>query len=418
MINTRGFCVLLAIAFVARVQFLSLARADDVSSQNDFFNQVHSATGQKGVKFAAGYTGEVFGNLAGGIKNGASYLGLLRLSLGIDLSKVACWNGAAIYGSMLYPQGNGLTDHQTGDLNRLSNIDAYNSVRLFELWFQQKFCNDLFSIRIGQMSADQEFYQSPTSNLFINSCFGTFPTISFGTNLPIYPVGGLGIRLHYRANSSLSFRAALFDSNPGIQSLDDKHGTRFHLNPGAGVIFIAEGVYQIDPTKTNRGMAGTYTLGGYYDSRQFTGDFVHPAHGANGGLYAIADQIVYRAEPYVDEKSSGRGLSVFSSCAVAPSDRNLVSLYLDIGCNYLGLLPRRENDILGVAASYTKIGDDSVRNGSVVHSGHETVIEASYRIQLNDHLYLQPDMQYILYPGGFGAHPNALVSGLRFDFTF
>jgi carbohydrate-selective porin OprB len=34
------------------------------------------------------------------------------------------------------------------------------------------------------------------------------------------------------------------------------------------------------------------------------------------------------------------------------------------------------------------------------------------------HLYLQPDVQYILYPGGFGAHSNALVSGLRFDVTF
>ncbi len=135
-------------------------------------------------------------------------------------------------------------------------------------------------------------------------------------------------------------------------------------------------------------------------------------------MYAIVDQIVYHPEPYVDEKTSKRGLSIFSSCAAAPSDRNLVSLYLDVGCNYLGLLPSRENDIFGVAASYTKLGDAVVGSGSVVHSGHETVIEASYRIQLNEHLYLQPDMQYILHTGGFGAHSSAFVSGLRFDVTF
>ncbi len=75
------------------------------------------------------------------------------------------------------------------------------------------------------------------------------------------------------------------------------------------MIFIAEGVYQVNPTTANRGLVGAYTLGGYYDSRQYTGDFVRPAHGANGGLYAIVDQIVYRAEPYVDEKSSKRGRS-------------------------------------------------------------------------------------------------------------
>jgi len=247
---------------------------------------------------------------------------------------------------------------------------------------------------------------------------GTFPTISFNTSLPIYPVGGLGVRVDYRPNSSATFRAAVFDSSPGIQDLNDKHGIAFHLNPTAGVIFIAEGVYQVNPTKENRGIVGTYTIGGYYDSRQFSGDFVHPVHASNGGLYAIIDQVVYRAQPYLDEKSGKQGLSIFTSCGLAPSDRNVVSLYLDCGCNYLGLVPGRENDIAGVAFSYTKLSDELVQNGRPIHSGHETVIEASYKLQLNDHLYLQPDVQYILYPGGFGAHPNALVSGLRFDFTF
>ena len=394
------------------------SNAGDSGEPDDLFKQIHSATEQKGASFTAEYTGEVFGNLAGGYKRGSTYAGLIRASLKLDLAKLLCWNGATIYGSMLYPHGDGLTNSFTRDFNRLSNIDAYNSVRLFELWFQQEFCNDLFSIRIGQMSADQEFYQSTTSNLFINSCFGNFPTISFGTNLPIYPVGGLGARIDYRPSSALTFRAALFDSNPGIQNLDDKHGTQFHWNPNTGLIFIAEGVYQVNPTTANRGLVGAYTLGGYYDSRQYTGDFVHPAHGANGGLYAIVDQIVYRAEPYVDEKSSKRGLSTFLSCAVAPADRNLVSLYLDAGCDYVGLVPCRENDTVGLAVGYIKIGDEVTRKGSAVHSGHETVIEASYRIQVNDQLYLQPDVQCILHPGAFGEHPNALVSGLRFDIKF
>ena len=81
--------------------------------------------------------------------------------------------------------------------------------------FSKSFAMICFSIRIGQMSADQEFYQSKTSNLFINRCFGNFPTISFGTNLPIYPVGGLGARIDYRPGSALTLRPALFDSNPG-----------------------------------------------------------------------------------------------------------------------------------------------------------------------------------------------------------
>jgi porin len=412
----RARCVLLLGVF-----FLGgLERANAANSGNplDFFKQARSGAAQEGITFAGEYTGEVFGNIGGGIKTGATYDGLLKLALQIDLGRMAGWNGATIYGSMLYPHGQGLTDQFTGDFNRLSSIDAYDSVRLFELWFQQQLWGGQFSIRIGQMSADSEFFQPETSSLFINSCFGTFPTISFGTALPIYPVGGLGLRVDYRPTSSITFRAAFFDSSPGNQNLDDKHGTLFHLNPNGGVLLIAEAAYHINPTKTNRGFSGIYTLGGYYDSKRFTGSFVQPKHSANGGLYAIADQVVYRAEPYVDEKSSSRGLSVFSSCAVAPGDRNLVSFYLDGGLNYIGLVPGRENDISGLAVSYTKIGNDVVSNGTVVHSGHETVIEASYRIQLTEHLYLQPDVQCILHPGAFGERPNTLVGGLRFDFTF
>jgi porin len=408
----------LGVIFATGLLSFQLAGADNGGSdQKDFFQEVHSATEQEGVTFTAEYTGEIFANLSGGIKTGAAYEGLIRLSLQLDLAQLLCWKGATVYGSMLYPAGEGLTNQYTGDFNRLSNIDAYDSVRLFELWFQQKLFGGLFSIRLGQIAADQEFYQSTTSNLFINSCFGTFPTISFNTNLPIYPVGGLGVRIDYRPSSSATFRAGVFDSNPGIQDLNDKHGIAFHLNPTAGLIFVAEGVYQVNPTRENRGTVGTYTIGGYYDSRQYSGDFVHPVHASNGGLYAIIDQVVYRAQPYIDEKSSKQGLSIFTSCGVAPRDRNVVSLYVDCGCNYLGLVPGRENDILGVAVSYTKLSDELVENRTI-HSGHETVIEASYKLQLNDHLYLQPDAQYIFYPGGFGAHPNAWVSGLRFDFTF
>jgi porin len=419
VISTVKRYVYPGVIFATGLLCLQLARADDSpSDQRDFSQQVHSATEKEGVTFIAEYTGEIFANHSGGIKSGATYEGLIRFSLQLDLAQLLCWKGATVYGSMLYPAGEGLTNQYTGDFNRLSNIDAYDSVRLFELWFQQKLFGDLFSIRIGQIAADQEFYQSTTSNLFINSCFGTFPTISFNTNLPIYPVGGLGIRADYRPSSSASFRAAVFDSNPGIQDLNDKHGVAFHLNPTSGVIVIAEGVYQVNPTKENCGIVGTYTIGGYYDSRQYSGDFVHPVHASNGGLYAIIDQVVYRAQPYLDEKSGKQGLSIFTSCGAAPSDRNVVSFYVDCGCNYLGLAPGRENDIAGVAVSYTRLSDELVENGRPIHSGHETVIEATYRLQVNDHLYLQPDVQYIFYPGGFGAHPNALVSGLRFDFTF
>jgi len=48
----NSFCVALRVAFVASIQFLSSARADDdASNQSDLFTQVHSATEQEGLTF-------------------------------------------------------------------------------------------------------------------------------------------------------------------------------------------------------------------------------------------------------------------------------------------------------------------------------------------------------------------------------
>ena len=392
--------------------------APGLAEEANSLTQLHSVTEEHGITLAGEYIGEGFGNLAGGIRRGAAYEGLLKLTLQLDLEKIVHWDGATVYASALYPHGNGLSAQFTGDFNLLSNIDAFDSLRLFELWFQQDFFGDRASIRIGQMSADIEFYQSQWSNIFINSCFGTFPTISFGTQLPIYPVGGLGARVDFHPLSSTVVRAAVFDSNPGLANTTDLHGVRFHLNPSAGVIVLAEAVYQVTPSLQNRGKEEDYTLGAYYDSRPFSGSFVEPNHHSNGGFYAIVDRRLYRKEPYLNAQSNKTGLGAFSSFSIAPSDRNQVSFYADCGINYQGLFPGRDNDVFGLALSYTKISEDYLVNGVPVNSGHETVLEATYHFQVTDHLFIQPDFQYILDPGAFRDRPNAVVAGIRYDLTF
>ena len=388
------------------------------TKEPDFLTQVHSMTEENGVTFTGEYTGEIFGNLSGGIQQGASYEGLLKLTLRLDLRKIVHWDGATIYASALYPHGNGLSRQYTGDFNVLSSIDAYDSVRLFELWFEQKFFGGKASIRICQMSADVEFYQSEWSNIFVNSCFGTFPTISMGTNLPTYPFGGLGARIDCYPSSSTFLRAAVFDSNPGDQATNDQHGTRFHLSPNAGVIAIAEAGYHVTPSRENEGRQESYTIGAYYDSRRFTGPFVDPTHHSNGGFYAIVDRLLYRQTSYANDQSAFIGLGGFASFAFAPAGGNQVSFYADCGLNYVGLFPGRENDIVALALSYTKISSDFLVDNVPVHSGHETVLEADYRVQLTNRIFIQPDFQYIFDPAAFRHRSNAVVVGVRYDLAF
>jgi porin len=45
-------------------------------------------------------------------------------------------------------------------------------------------------------------------------------------------------------------------------------------------------------------------------------------------------------------------------------------------------------------------------------------LEWGYRVQFNRFLYAQPNIQYIVQPGGTGSIPDAFVLGLQIGVTF
>jgi len=53
-----------------------------------------------------------------------------------------------------------------------------------------------------------------------------------------------------------------------------------------------------------------------------------------------------------------------------------------------------------------------------VVADYEGVIEASYRAQLTAWWTLQPDIQYVIHPGGSSEHDNALVFILMTSLRF
>jgi len=87
--------------------------------------------------------------------------------------------------------------------------------------------------------------------------------------------------------------------------------------------------------------------------------------------------------------------------------------------NVTGLIPERSADVLGLGIIYARISGDFA--GAQPDSplwGHETVLEATYKIALTPWWSLQPDLQYVIHPGGSTEIPNALVLGIRIDLLF
>ncbi len=426
----------------------------------------------KGVAFGLNYIGEVFGNPSGGIHQGAILGGRIELTLDIDFKALAGLDGGSFHANSYYIYGSDLSAGKIGNILTVSNIEAYDTLRLFNLWYQQEFIDGKVSLRFGQLAADDEFLVSDNGATFINGTFG-WPPLT-GANLPGggpgYPLATPGIRLRVDPIEQVSLMAAVFDGDPGDSpgtsnpQKRDSSGTRIDFSQGAFSIFEAD--YRLNQEKESKGLPGTYKLGGFYATQSYpdvhTDDTglsladpgssgVPRSHSGDWGIYFVADQMVWRKpapapadkDPKdmksmtLSDKPSDEGLGLFWRVGGTPSNRNLIDFYTDGGFNYKGLFPGRDEDVLGLGAAYAHVSGDlsDLDHDKNAFSGidapvesDEMAIELTYQAKLAPWWVVQPDIQYIIHPGGnvpdlndaSGTHaiPNALVLGVRTIINF
>ena len=137
-------------------------------------------------------------------------------------------------------------------------------------------------------------------------------------------------------------------------------------------------------------------------------------HG-NSGLYGLVEGKLL-ATPHSEEG----GLSGWTRVGVANGDINRVNSYLGAGLVYTGLVPGRDKDQAGVAIARAGIGAparQAAQLRGVALGDNETTLEATYRYVLTEWLNIQPDIQYVIHPGGDRAVDNAVVVGFRLAFT-
>ncbi|MDL5046573.1 carbohydrate porin [Oscillatoria amoena NRMC-F 0135] len=412
----------------------------------------------KGFDFELAYTAEGWAFASGGENQAFLYQGLFEIALEFDFQKMIGWSGGSMRVNTLIPHNSdtdsGGPGRYTGSGYDSSNISAYETVRLYELWLQQEALDGKLSLRVGQLAADDEFFISDTAGLFLG---GTF---DWGNNLasnlpnggPAYPVAGLGTRLKIQPMEQFYLMSAVFEGDVGDQAGNNKHGVDFNLDDD-GILIINEIGFLLNQEENATGLPGSYKLGGWVHTGRFesfrfdeTGLFLDdPARDGDGdgepdsgpgftrgtwGLYLIADQMVYRPV-----KDSDQGLSLFWRIAGGPDKTSTVSLYTDMGAAYKGLIPGRRQDVLGIALAmqnYSDIFNDRIRdfNGDPANPTNrlidtESMIELTYQINLAPWWYVQPTLQYIINPAGELTPPdretripNAFAVGVRSGIVF
>ena len=384
-----------------------------------------------GLVFSGGYTAEVWGNLAGGRRTGAAYTGLLNFGAELDLGELAGWQGATVSTTWLWLSGRDASADLVGNLLTVSNIAGFDTIRMLELWFEQVLFDGKLSLRVGQLTADSEFFISDYGALFINGTFG-WPALT-GLNIPgggpAYPIGTLGARIVATPVEWLTFQSAVFQGNVFAQDVN-RYGFDWSLDATTGYTFINEAQIRWNQHAQDPGLPGYLKAGAWFQTGAYADPLVAATDAGNSGYYAIIDQLLYRERVAPrsgargaddDGQTEYQGLGWFQRIGFAPPGRNFTDLYIDTGLTYRGLLPGRDKDTIGAAFAYAQTsngGRGVVSDAGYSPAGAEMALEFTYQAAVTPWFIVQPDLQYIINPGSTSNIGNALVIGCRASLVF
>jgi porin len=171
--------------------------------------------GNYGVTIGLQETSEYLNNLSGGIKRGGAYDGLTQLGIGIDTQKAFGLPGGTFNVSALQIHGTNLTQRDLATLQTATGIEADDTTRLWELWYQQSLPGGKVDIKVGQQSLDQEFMVSQYAGTFMNATFGwsALPSVDLPAGGPAYPLSSLGVRVRVAPTDNWTVPAGVFDGN-------------------------------------------------------------------------------------------------------------------------------------------------------------------------------------------------------------
>jgi porin len=394
-----------------------------------------------GITYTLIYTNDALSNLSGGTKRGTIDQGKLEGQLTVDLAKLAGWQDLTLYANAFQTHNTGrIRRDYVGGMNTIAAIEAAPSTRLSELWIERKFLDGAASLRIGQLVADNDFFFSDLSNMFLQTDWPTITAVNLPGGAPAYPLSTPGARVKFDFGKEASFLLAVFNGDPagpctGDPDTCNRYGLNFRLRDPAFI--IGEAQLRTNQGKDDSGLARTLKLGGWAHLGQFAdqryandgtllanpaGSGVPAQHRGDVGVYGVLDQQIYRPRG----GAADSGVSVFALASVVPSDRNLVDVQLNGGIVFAGLVPQRPDDRFGASMVYSRFSD-SVRafdQDQINFTGvpanvrdYEANLELSYVAKIVPGWTMQPDFQYIWHPSGQTAR-DAKVIGVRSMWKF
>ncbi len=376
-----------------------------------------------GITIEAIYTGETFTKARGGINSSraTNYRSNLDLVGIVDTAKMGWWERGRffVYGQNL--SGKPISTSDVGDIQLFSNLDSTISATerpqfttIAEYWYEHLVVDELWRIKVGKQDANADFAFTDLGGDFVNSSFGLPPMIP----LPTFPSQALGIASFLNLTDETILALGIYDGTLPSGPQGVRWGFDTLGDNGAISLYQIEHKPQLG---TDGEFPSTIRLGGWFhssnDSWSEFDDAIAPrTFGHNYGYFASVDQLIWKEHLGTDDD---QGLGIFFQFGWAPSNRNVIREYYGGGLVYKGLLPNRDDDLLGLAFASALLSEHFRASSDMVGlspAPSETAVELFYKTLLGPNMSVQPDIQYIANPSGI--HRDALVPGMRFEVVF
>ena len=396
-----------------------------------------------GVELSASYTNNIAGNPVGGMTQSFAYADNFSFGMQLDFEKLIKWQGLTLTVSALDRNGSNLSARNIGNQFTVQQVYGTETVVFYALVLEQRLLEDKLGIKLGRFSTGDDFASSPLYWLYMNNGIDGNPqALPVNTAFTSYPASVWGARLRVDPSPEWFAMGGIYQATS--LNLYRDHGLDWSINNSDGVLMIgqvgwtpeffkkpaaaskpsdgkslAEGktVKPVSPDAGMQGLPGHYWFGAYYSPWQFA-QFGSTETASNSyGFYWHADQMVWQEEP-----GSDQGLTLWSAFVLSPQ-QNISKLPFQVnsGIVYKGLVPARDHDTTMLGFVYGNFSDDYAGTVAATGAGtpsYEIALEAGYRIQVTKFAYIQPNVQWIINPGGTGNIPNALVLGAQMNVTF
>ena len=388
-----------------------------------------------GVSPFLAYYGVFQGNPVGGIQEDrTAYSHLILFGTTLDFNKLIGLPGGSLYVSGAEAAGKDLSTY-IGNINSVSEAFVTpDTLMFYELYWKQVLFDDKLDLRLGRMTAADQFASVPAFALQVNGGINGNPTSIF-VNAPFTssPVATWATSVNFRMTKEFYAEAGVYQASEHLGKFDD-HGLNFTIHSDDGELVMWqvgwEPTFSKSPVgtsfdkngnsslgKSNSGFPGSYILGGYYSNFDFPElnglNLQHSAY----GFYAMGQQMVWRstADPFTN-------FTVWDGLTFSPQQNiALLPLMGFAGTIWQGFVPGRDRDqflLTYLVSSFSHANPTLVDSLGKYRATAEHVLEASYAIWLTKTYYVQPDILYVIRPNGDAHLRNALVLGIQFVADF